>query len=281
MTTPAAVSARNFLTLCQDVFREVGAAGVAPTTTVGANGEWLRIVNWVRDAELEIQNLNTDWRWLRKTLSFYTGTQNQTGIFTTLNGAVSAFPTDLAAWDLKNGVWQILPPNNTFFAPLMVYEWETVKNQVFDTTDFAQPWRVIIMPDNTLRFDLIPDQSYQCQTEYRAVPYSIGTSGTPDTDVSNIPARYANQLIVAWAQLKYGMFESAPEQVQRANQLIYGDPGGRAAALASGEAGLLDRLENDQLLNRKKARFSQGNDVIIIAGDDSYYAPTDGFGSEW
>lgn len=273
MSAPAAVSARNFVTLCQDVFREVGAAGIAPVTTVGATGEWLRIVNWVRDAELEIQNLNVDWRWLRKTLPFYTKAQTQASIYTDNTGTVSAFPTDLAAWDLKNGVWQLLPPNNTTFAPIMVYEWEVVRNTIFNTTNFNQPWRVIVMPDNTLRFDLIPDQAYQCQTEYRTVPYSIGTSGTPDNDVSFIPARYANQLIVAWSQLKYGLFESAAEQVSRANMLIYGNPAGREAALAGGQSGMLDRLENDQLVNRKKARFSQGNDLILVSGDADYNAP--------
>src|SRR5271155_4174483 len=93
------IVARNYLQLCQDLYREVGAAGGTPAnaipTTVNTTGEILRLVNYIHDAELDIQNMWVDWKWLRKQLTFYTGTQNQTGIFTTLNGAVSAFPTDL------------------------------------------------------------------------------------------------------------------------------------------------------------------------------------------
>src|ERR1700747_1122553 len=100
------VAARTFLQLVQDLYREVGAAGGTPSsaipTTVGVTGEILRLVNYVHDAELDIQNKWVDWKWLRKTLTFYTGTQNQTGIFTTLNGAISAQPTDLAEWDWKS-----------------------------------------------------------------------------------------------------------------------------------------------------------------------------------
>src|ERR1700683_3935938 len=140
------VVARTFLQLVQDLYREVGAAGGTPTTaiptTVGVTGEILRLVNYVHDAELEIQNIWVDWKWLRKTLTFYTGTQNQTGIFTTQNGAVSATPTDLAEWDWES--FFILPPGNTYYQPLPTAEWQEVRREVFDTVDNAQPWRVIV-----------------------------------------------------------------------------------------------------------------------------------------
>lgn len=248
------VASKTFLTLCQDLFREVGAAGTAPSTTVGATGEWSRLVNYVHDAELEIQNLWVDWKWLRKTLTFYTGTRNQTGIFTAMNGSVSAQPTDLAEWDWKS--FQILPPNNTNYQPLQTFEWQQVRMEIFDTVDFSQPWRVIVMPDNTFRFDLIPDQSYQCICEYRSVPYDLKN----DADVSNIPARFANRIIVEWARMKYGLFENAPEQTAAARKWIYGSVDD--AGLPQNE-GLLAALENDQLPNRKNSRRQQGNNIVV------------------
>jgi hypothetical protein len=265
------VSAKSFLQLVQDLFREVGASGGTPTiaipTTAGTTGEILRLVNYVHDAELEIQNMWVDWKWLRKTLTFYTGTQNQTGIFTTLNGAVSAFPADIAEWDWN--AFFILPPGNTFLAPLRAVEWQEVRRQVFDTTDFNIPSRVIVMPDNTLRFDLIPDQSYQLTAEYRSVPYDLKN----DNDVSNIPARFANRLIVEWARMKYGMFESAPEQTAHAKLNIYGllDDAGLHQ-----NNGILAALENDQLPNRKNSRRQQGNDIVIST--DEYGGYDDGSG---
>lgn len=250
----SAVQAKTFIQLVQDLFREVGAAGNAPSTTVGQTGEASRLVNYVHDAELEIQNLWVDWKWLRKTLTFYTGAGNQTGIFTTQGGAVSAFPTDLAEWDWKS--FQILPIGNSVFQPLVTAEWQEVRMEIFDTTDQSQPWRVIVMPDNTFRFDLIPDQSYQCYCEYRAVPYDLKV----DADVSNIPARFANRLIVEWARMKYGLFESAPEQVTHAKLAIYGtlDDAGIPT-----NNGILSQLENDQLPNRKNSRRQQGNDIVV------------------
>lgn len=253
------VVAKTYLQLVQDLFREVGAAGVSPTTLVGAAGELSRLVNYVHDAELEIQNLWVDWKWLRKTLTFYTGTNNQTGIFTTQNGALSAQPTDLAEWDWKS--FQILPPGASSFQQLRTFEWQEVRDEIFDTTDLNQPWRVIVMPDNTFRFDNIPDQSYKCQCEYRSVPYDLKVDG----DVSNIPARFGNRLIVEWARMKYGLFEGASEQVAAAKLWIHGtvnDDG------IPNNNGMLAALENDQLPNRKNSRRQSGNDIVISAGWD-------------
>lgn len=252
------VAAKSFLTLVQDLYREVGAAGGAPAVAipsiVGATGEALRLVNYIHDAELEIQNIWVDWKWLRKTLTFFTGTQDQVGIYTTINGAVSAYPIDLAEWDWNS--FFILPPGNSFYQPIRAVEWQNVRREVFDTTDFNIPSRVIVMPDNTLRFDLIPDQSYKMTAEYRSVPYDLKN----DADVSNIPARFANRLIVEWARMKYGMFESAPEQVTNAKLNIYGtlDDAGIPT-----NNGILAALENDQLPNRKNSRRQQGNDIVI------------------
>lgn len=269
-----AVASKTFLTLVQDLYREVGAAGGTPTnaipTIVGATGEILRLVNYVHDAELEIQNLWVDWKWLRKTLTFYTGTQDQTGIYTTINGAVSAFPTDIAEWDWNS--FFILPTGNTYYQPLCAQEWQDVRREVFDTVDFNIPSRAIVMPDNTLRFDLIPDASYKCTAEYRSVPYDLKL----DADVSNIPARFANRLIIEWARMKYGMFESAPEQVTHAKLNIYGtlDDAGIPT-----NNGILAALENDQLPNRKNSRRQQGNNIVIST--DAYGDFGGGPGGGW
>ncbi len=252
------VQSRTFLQLVQDLYREVGAAGGTPSsaipTTVGVTGEILRLVNYVHDAELDIQNKWVDWKWLRKTLTFYTGTQNQTGIFTTSGGSISAFPTDLAEWDWKS--FFIYPAGSTTPQPLATAEWQEVRNEVFNTTNFNQPWRVIVMPDNTFRFDNIPDQSYQCFCEYRSVPYDLKL----DADVSNIPARFANRLIVEYARMKYGLFEGAEEQLAMGKLHVHGtvnDDG------IPNNDGLLAALENDQLPNRKNSRRQQGNNIVI------------------
>jgi hypothetical protein len=251
------VQPRSFLTLVNDLWREVGAAGSGVTTTVSQTGEALRLVNWVHDAELDIQNLWVDWKWLRKTLSCYTPAGTNTGIVTTSGGAISAQPADLGEWDYKT--FTILPQGSTYYVPLRVQEWQEVRHEVFDTTDQAQPWRVIVMPDNTLRWDLTPDQSYQIQVEYRSQPYDLKA----DADVSNIPARFANRLIVEFARMKYGWFENAQEQIGLSQLLIMG--GSNDSGVLTIQS-LLSQLENDQLPNRKNSRLQQGNSIVIGGG---------------
>ncbi len=251
------VSPRSYLTLVNDLWREVGAAGSPLTTTVNPTGEALRLVNWIHDAELDIQNLWVDWKWLRKVLDCYTPAGSNLGIFTASSGGISAQPADLAEWDYKT--FQILPPGSTSYVPLAVKEWQEVRSQVFDTTDQSQPWRVIVMPDNTLRWDLTPDQAYQIQVEYRSQPYDLKA----DADVSNIPARFANRLIVEFARMKYGWFENAQEQIGLAQLMIMG--GTNDAGILTIQS-LMSQLENDQLPNRKNARLQQGNNIVVGGG---------------
>jgi hypothetical protein len=111
------------------------------------------------------------------------------------------------------------------------------------------------------------------------VPYDLKV----DADVSNIPARFANRLIVEWARMKYGMFESAPEQVTSAKLNIYGtlDDAGIPT-----NNGLLAALENDQLPNRKNSRRQQGNNIVIATDelggwDDGSGGPGPGPGYGW
>ena len=261
------VQPRTYLQLVQDLFRECGCAGIAPATTVGQIGEAARLVNYVHDAELEIQNLWVDWKWLRKTLTAYTvggvaapnGTYNS--IVTTQGGGISAFPSDLAEWDYAT--FQILPIGSTYYQDLVVQEWQEVRREIFDTVDQSQPWRAIIMPDNSIRWDLTPDQSYQVYMEYRAVPYDFKN----DNDVSNIPARFANRLIVEWARGKYGLFENAPEQIAASNNMVYGELDKQGIKQ---NQGLLAQLENDQLPNAKNSRLQQGNNIVVQAGHDDW-----------
>ncbi len=264
------VQARSYLQLVQDLFYEVGAAGSPPTTTVNQTGEARRLVNWIHDAELEIQNLWVDWKWLRKKLTCYTGLSgDQTGIYTTLSGSISAFPLDLAEWDFRS--FFVYPAGSTVPQPMPTFEWSQVRGEVFDITDFSQPWRAIVMPDNTLQFDLIPDQSYKLNVEYRSLPYDLKA----DNDVSNIPARFANRLIVEWARMKYGGFEGASEQIAGARWAIYGGMNDQGVF----QTGLLPQLENDQLPNSKNSRLQQGNDIVVGSGsgsDSSYGGGSDG-----
>ena len=60
----------NFLQLCQRVASKAGITTSGILTTVGQQGEALRIVNWVQDDYIDIQEKNDNWFFLRKDFEF-------------------------------------------------------------------------------------------------------------------------------------------------------------------------------------------------------------------
>ncbi|KKK65505.1 hypothetical protein LCGC14_2973440, partial [marine sediment metagenome] len=67
----------TYLQLSQDVARESGTvSGTNPTAVASQTGRLLKIVEWVAQAWVEIQNLHADWRWMQKTFSGDTASGN-------------------------------------------------------------------------------------------------------------------------------------------------------------------------------------------------------------
>lgn len=224
----------TFLQLVQDLHREVGAAGSAPETVANQTGEASRLVNWIKRAELHIQNLWTDWKFLRDTFSFVTTAGDNTISGIDLPGA-------LATWDMRT--FQILFPGDTLKQDLPAFEYEQIKDEVLDTSVNGPIWRVIIMPDGSLQTDPPPDGAYTIYADYYKTPTQLAA----DADVSVIPVRY-HPIIVAKAQQYYGLFENAPEQVTE-GESIFED--------------YIARLENDQLPNKNNSRYRSGSQIVI------------------
>ena len=55
----------TFLELVQDLHVEVGAAGVAPATVTGQQGEAERLVGWIQKADEFVQLKYVNWKYLR------------------------------------------------------------------------------------------------------------------------------------------------------------------------------------------------------------------------
>lgn len=54
----------TFLQICQDVRRECAGNGTGPSAVTGQIGEYERIVNWVIQADREIQQKHNEWRFM-------------------------------------------------------------------------------------------------------------------------------------------------------------------------------------------------------------------------
>ena len=68
----------TFLQLCSDTRRECGVAGTGPTAVTDQSGQLENIVNWVKNAFVEIQNRHQDWLWLKSTFTFDTTASDDT-----------------------------------------------------------------------------------------------------------------------------------------------------------------------------------------------------------
>jgi len=222
----------NFLQLVQELHRECGAAGSAPSTVANPTGEARRLVNWIKTSNLEIQNKWENWKFLRCTYS-----ANTTSGTSTLAAPTSPNNLGSGMWDYDT--FKITQPGDTIASPLMCQEYSEVKTEIVDTSS-GYPWRVVVMPDNSLRFEGTPDAAYTIEADFFREP--LVTELAADADVSSIPAKY-HRAIVGHALMAYAEFEGAEEIFKKGNR-IYTEQ--------------LALLENSQLDNKKKARARTG-----------------------
>lgn len=213
----------TFLELVQDLHRECGAAGAAPSSVASQVGEYQRLVKWVIQADRYVQSLWTDWKFLWSQTS---------GLTTTATVATLAKPSDLNFWDYSTFVIGGDPiPEDA------VVEYHDIRGEVLDTSE-GKPSRVIILPNDNLQFEPVPDDTYTVTADYWRKPTSLAANA----DVSAIPEEF-HPVILGRALILYANYENAPE-VKTQGEEIYID--------------FLARLENSQLPNKKNSRFRQG-----------------------
>lgn len=228
----------TFLELVQALHSEVGAAGPGPSTVVNQVKENARLVNWIKRADLRVQNKWINWKFLRA--EFTTNNATSAGV------ATLSAPAILKTWDLDT--FKILYPGDTEYSDIDVVEYEETKGEVLTTSQGA-PSRVIIMPDNSLKFDPVPDGVYTVQADFYMKPVAL----VNNTDISAIPEEYHLSAVLGRAMIYYGNFENAPEIKLQGQELF--------------SEGLAE-MENHQLPNKNYSRLRTGGGFEVIAGQD-------------
>ena len=216
----------TFLQLVQALHRECGCAGSSPTSVAGQVGQNLRLVNWVIEADYFIQLLHTDWKFLWAEFS------NST----TASVDSLAKPSDMNYWDFE-----------TFRLDdehIDVVEYHEIRNEILDTSE-AHPARIIVMPDNNLKFEPVPDDAYSVTADYHVKPTKLAAN----TDTSLIPEEF-ELCILGRAMILYANYEAAPE-IKAQGSEWYTEQ--------------LARLENHQISNKQNARFKQGGYFAVVA----------------
>jgi len=223
----------TFLDLCQRTQQECGIAGAPIATVVGVTGEALRLVSWVSDAWMDIQNAHQDWDFFRTTTSFITIAGQ--AAYTLAQCGIS--PASLFNYWVKDSPRNFVTASGIATEIFMEYigfdRWRDAYLYGALRQVKTRPIVFSIAPDKSLCLGPIADAGYTVIADYYVAPQpmvadadtpqsvtsakSIG--GTLGTDVAftaqgTMPAQW-NMLIVYNAMMAYGSYENAPEVYNR------------------------------------------------------------------
>lgn len=198
----------TFLQLCQSVFREGGISGQI-NTVQNQTGEALRVVEWVKLAYREILNSDQfNMGFIRADVAVQLTPGKGTYTKDDLNLPL------LGQWDTRTMRVSVNADRSdeTF---LIGMRWPEFR----DYWDFSTRRQVISRPlncsvdqDTNLNIAPLPDVGYWLTLQYIQVPEDL----IDNDQVPVIPDRW--QMAIVWRALRhYGMFESAPEVVMRAD----------------------------------------------------------------
>lgn len=214
---------KTFLQLCKAVCREAAIAGgeSAISTTVSQSGQLGRIVEYVRQAWLEIQTRHQHsgqhWRWMR----------SQFSIVTVANQDAYAF-NDAAVTDVRDTPTDITRFRNwmvkDFDDPVRVYlQSSGISTQTFmcylpwndfkylyrtGTQNSSYPMHVSISPDNKLCIGPKPAGIYVITGDYMMAAQRFSA----DDDEPDLPEDFEDAIVFLALQ-KYGLQKSSSESV--------------------------------------------------------------------
>ena len=171
----------TFLELCQTVRQEVGVSGTGPTTVLNQEGQLKVIIDFVADADFQIQILWDDWDflWAQYSSTLSTGTA----------APATSKPTDLGTWDMRSFYLDYTTNNSAFLTPLPYTNWRTDYRQGVATNSL--PTYVVVQPDKNIFVDAPPDKAYTITADYWKVP----TRMAANTTVSPIPEQFHRVII--------------------------------------------------------------------------------------
>ena len=193
----------NFLQLCQRLRQEAAISGTGPTTTVAQTGEYKKIVDWILSAYEDIQNLHSEWDFLRTDLTFQTisGTNNYT------KAAISA--DEYGEWVDESFRSYLTSGGSTGEQFMAWLDWTDFRDSYVFGSNRDQvgiPRYLTRKPDTSLVIFPTPDGEYTINGEY----FKRAQTMTANADEPLIPSKY--HMIIVWrALMYYGGQSNAPE----------------------------------------------------------------------
>ena len=224
----------NFLELCQSVRQEVGISGTGPSTTIAQEGQLKAIVDFVVEAEYQINGLWKDWDFL--------WSQYSTTLALGVAEPALPKPADFGTWDLRSFYLDYTTDNWYRLSPIDYVEWRDTLRQGVQSN--SSPNYVIVRPNGNLLVHPLPDKVYTISADY----WRTGNRLAANLDVSSIPVQY-HRAIIARAKTMWAEREEAPE-ILLAASAEYQD--------------VLDKLESQSLPEQRRRRLSSSDTEEVI-----------------
>lgn len=219
------MAALTYLQLCNKLIEKSGISGGNLTSITGQIGESARVISWINEAYLKIQEMHEDWLWMQSDFSFPTAigkssyTPSEAGINNFASWVPDTFRCRLTSGGFPVEQWLTVMDYPRF------RDWYQFGSQRSVT---QQPHVCAIGPDKSLLLGSTPDgKGYTVEGKYYRGPVDLVNDG----DIPQLPSRF-HMLIVYEAMKSYGFYDAASEVIGEANRQY---------------APMLQRLMTDQL----------------------------------
>lgn len=193
---------RRFIDLCKDIVSDLGIAGGTINSVTGIlNAEQLRIINWVARADLFVQNLWVDWKFL-----WYPDTSvlGQAGS-DVLTPSVPTWARNIQTIEFGS-LW--IAPGTSSARPIRYMPWDAFRGMFGRKVKGTQPVPFCFsqQPDGVIVLSHYLSSDATFALDYHV----IGKRMAGDNDTSPIPENFDN-IIVERAKIFYAQRENAPE----------------------------------------------------------------------
>lgn len=204
---------RTFLQLCQDVVSDLGVAGGTLGSVTGLTSqEQQRIVNWVARADLYIQNLWADWKFLWYLDTAASALANQDFITPVL----PSYASSIGDID-RNSVW--INPGTALARQIQWMDWDKFYQIYQVKPKVTQTYPTFFSMDPTGKLWL--NTIMPALTPFAMQYWTFTNRMANNTDTSPIPAQF-DQVICERAKLYYAGRENAVE-IQTDSMATYTD----------------------------------------------------------
>lgn len=199
----------NYLALAQKLRRKCRVAGTGPTAVTGVSEEYLRLLDFVNEANGLIERLHPDWLFMRASTSCVT-VEGQHTYSPTADFSLTDFGSWALDYESGDSFRNYLTVTGTADEQRMgVIEYDDWRNHYLygtNRTTYQRPLDVAVAPGGSLVVGPVPTAGYTLIGDYYKAPTLLVDADSEP----NIPEAF-HWAIIYRAMMLFGVSENAPE----------------------------------------------------------------------